>query len=558
MKATPVSPVIRMEKINKRKKMQELKSIIVFILVLGIGQTLQAQSEPDFLQGEVSYKSSQTIYVKFASTEDIAIGDTLFIDDNGFLIPILTVKNKSSISCIGTALSDRPIEIGTSLRTGVKKKEEPPMPVPVVIPQEEIVVAEKEETGEVGSEEETKAPVGTLKGRVTAAAYFNIAENSLGNKQRMRYTLSMNGNRINGTRFSLETYMSFRHTANEWEEVQQDFHRAFKVYNLAMQYESDNGLRLWAGRKINYSISNIGAIDGVQAEKKWNTMLVGAFVGSRPDISDYTYNPKLNQYGLYVGHQAQGKNGFTNSSMALVEQKNNGMTDRRFIYFQHNNSLIKEINIFTSFEFDLYTVMDGQPKNTLDITSLYFSVRYRPSRKLSFFGSYDARNNIIYYETYKNTIDQLLEDETRQGFRLSFNYQPWKRVSIGSNAGYRYQKDNPSSKNLNNYIRFASVPGIKAAVTASVVLIESAYLRGTVFGLRMSRDIIKGKVFGQLEARKVVYHYNNIEVPVNQSIVGLNLSWRFTRKLLFAINFEGEFKNKNATARVYTNITKRF
>jgi hypothetical protein len=132
-------------------------------------------------------------------------------------------------------------------------------------------------------------------------------------------------------------------------------------------------------------------------------------------------------------------------------------------------------------------------------------------------------------------------------------------VTIGSNAGYRYQKDNPSSsKNLNSYIRFSSVPGIKASVTASVVLIHSAYLNGTVFGARISRDIVKGKLFGQLEARKVQYRYNNIEVPLNQSILGLNLSWRLTRKLSIAVNFEGEFQNRQMSGRLYTNLIKRF
>ncbi len=540
--------------------MQGLKIILCFLLLLGSSRALFGQSEIDYMEGEISYKSSQTIYVKFSSTQDIAIGDTLFLEDNGALIPLLVVKNKSSISCIGTAMTDRAVEIGTKLRTASKKIEEeiPEAPVntPVVVIPEEQPISE-EEGSEIENQDNTKKPTASLNGRITAAAYFNFSDNPLGNKQRMRYTLNLNANRINNSRFSLETYMSFRNTINEWAEVKQDFHRAFKVYNLALQYETDNGIRVWAGRKINYSISNIGAIDGVQAEKKWNTILVGAFVGSRPDISDYTYNPNLNQYGVYVGNQVQGKNGYTNSSLAVVEQKNNGMTDRRFIYFQHQNSLVKRISIFTSFEFDLYTLRNGQPKNTFDMTSLYVSMRYRPSRKLSFFGSYDSRNNVIYYETYKNTIDQLLDDETRQGYRLSFNYQPWKRVNIGSNAGYRFQKDNPSSKNLNNYIRFSNVPGIKASVTASVVLIESAYLKGTVMGIRMSRDIIKGKVFGQLEARKVRYRYNNIEFPLNQTIVGLNLSWRFTRKLSFAINFEGEFQNKSTSSRVYTNIIKR-
>jgi hypothetical protein len=555
--AMPVWHVTRME-INKRR-MQVVKNVLWFLLILGGSQTLFAQSETERLEGEVSYKSSQTIYVKFASTQDIAVGDTLFLADSTGMTPVLIVKNKSSISCTGRQISDHLVEIGTKLvtRPKVAPQKEEPEGIPVVPAPEERIPTEQEADTEASAVDNVEKSISQLTGRISAAAYFNFSENPQGNKQRMRYTLVLNANRINNSRFSAETYMSFRHTLNEWDEVQQNFKRAFRVYNLALRYDTDNGTRFWAGRKINFSIANIGAIDGVQGEKKWKKMLVGAFAGSRPDHSDYSYNPNLFQYGVYVGHQLQGANGWLNTTVAFVDQKNNGKTDRRYIYFQHQNSMIKRFNLFTSFDFDLYTVENGQPKSMFDITSLFVSLRYKASKNLSFFGSYDSRNNVIYYETYKNTIDQLLEDETRRGFRFSFNYRPWKRVTIGSNAGYRYQKDSPSSHNLNNYIRFSSVPGIKASVTASVVLIQSAYLKGTVFGARISRDIVKGKLFGQLEARKVQYRYNNIEVPLNQSILGLNLSWRLTKKLSIAVNFEGEFQNRQMSGRVYTNLIKR-
>ncbi len=539
--------------------MQGVKYVLCLVSLLAGGLTVSAQNAPEPAVGEVSYKSSQTIYIRFASTRDIAIGDTLYFADRDSMTAILVVKNKSSTSCTGTQLTDHVIEIGTKMMTRTVQvpeeevAETPPIPVPV-LPEEPTDI---EDPSEHESSKSTDKNISSLSGRISAAAYINFAENSLGNKQRMRYTISVNAKRINQSKFSAETYMSFRHTLDEWDEVQQNFKRAFRVYGLAVQYEPNNTTSLWAGRRINYNISNIGAIDGLQAEKQWNKIMVGAFAGSRPDVRDYDFNPNLRQYGVYVGNQTQAKNGWVNSSLAFVEQKNNGHTDRRFLYVQHQNALIKRMHIFTSFEFDLYTIQNGQPKNTFDITSLYVSIRYRPTRTLSLFGAYDARNNIIYYETYKSTIDQLLEDETRQGYRLSLNFRPWKRVTIGSNAGYRFQKDSPSSKNLNSYIRFSNVPGIKASVSLTVVLLESAYLNGTVIGGRISRDLIRGKLSGQLDIRAVQYRYNNVEVPLNQSIIGLNLSYRLTRKLSFALNFEGEFQKKLTSGRVYTNLIKR-
>ncbi len=534
--------------------------LLTLLLACGI-LSVGAQVATDTLGGEVTYRTSQNIYVKFQSTKQISIGDTLFLTKDGTIIPALIVNNLSSTSCVGTPLTDLPIEAGTRMVARVQKtpKALPIDTVTISTPlSTQIEEAMKKPDTEKG-EEKPLTEKSELKGRISAAAYINFAENPEANRQRMRYTLTANSRRIGQTGLSAEVYMSFRHTLDEWQEVQDNFKRAFKVYSLALEYDLGKGMRVWAGRKTNFSISNMGAVDGIQAEKRWKKAFVGAIVGSRPDLTDYSYNPAMFQYGAYVGNILEGHNGTMQNTLAYVEQKNGSMTDRRFAYFQHLNSMIKRISIFTSFEFDLYKLENDQPKNTLDITSIYFSVRYRTSDKLSFFGSYDARNNVIYYESYKNFIDQLLDEETRQGFRFSFNYRPWKKITIGSNAGYRFQKDNPGvSKNLNSYVTISRVPGLQMAVTASALFIQSAYLTGAIYGIRASRDIVKGKLFGELEYRTVQYHYKNVEIPLNQSIFGVNLSWRATKLFSLSVNYEGEINNKQVTSRIYTNITQRF
>lgn len=536
---------------------------LLFVFCIACGSmSVDAQTVSDTLGGVVSYRTAQNIYVKFQSTKSILVGDTLFLQNEGMLIPGLVVNNISSTSCVGRPLSDQPIEAGTRMIARVKATPKPQLADTLIV-QSPLAAQLEEATEKAASDQPEEEKVITekseLKGRISAAAYINFAENPLANKQRMRYTLSANSRRIGQTGLSAEVYMSFRHTLDEWEEVKDNFKRAFKVYSLALEYDFGRGARIWAGRKINFSISNIGAVDGIQAEKRWKKAFVGALVGSRPDISNYGYNPQLFQYGAYVGNIVEGKNGTMQNTLAFVEQRNSSMTDRRFAYFQHLNSMIKRISIFTSFEFDLYKLENDQPKNTLDITSIYFSLRYRMSDKLSFFGSYDARNNVIYYESYKNFIDQLLEEETRQGVRFSFNYRPWKKITIGSNAGYRFQNDNPGvSKNLNTYVTVSRIPGLQIAATASVLFIQSAYLKGAIYGIRASRDIVKGKLFGEIEYRTVQYNYKNVENPLNQSIFGVNLSWRITKLLSLSANYEGELQNKAINSRIYTNLIQRF
>lgn len=517
----------------------------------------------DSIGGQVSYTTSQNIYVRFISTSGIEAGDTLFQMQNGNVLPVLEVKHLSSTSCVTTLIGKSEIEIGTEVfALKEKKKSKPVIETPVVEERPPDIVMPapvKDEEEEVEKEAGRSRKTESLTGRFSVATYSNFYGEPDRNKQRMRYTLSMNANQIGNTKLSAETYISFRHTINEWQEVKDNFGRAFKVYNLALHYKPNDQLSVWAGRKINYNMANVGAIDGLQAEKRWNKIFTGAFAGSRPDHQDYGFNFDLLQFGLYTGYKSDTKNGSIQSTLAVAEQRNGAMTDRRFAYFQHVNSSIKRIYIFTSFEFDLYTLEDGEPKSTFDVTGLYASIRYKPFDKLSLFGSYDARKNIIYYETYKNFLDQLLEDETRQGFRFNFNYRPLKRITIGSSAGYRFQKGDPaSSKNVYSYLTIAKIPKVDLSATLSVIWMQSAYLDGLIYGVRASRSFVKGKLYAEAQYRKVEYNYRYTEFPLVHSIAGANLSWRFSRKFSLSVNYEGEIRDKEIFHSVYTNIVQRF
>jgi hypothetical protein len=550
---------IRMGKIKRRT----LRYILFVFLGLAASLPVFAQSL-DTLAGEVTYKTSQSIYVRFVSTQDIVPGDTLFRSSDQGMIPALVVRHISSTSCVGTPIGENVFEVGDRI---LAKKVIEPEPEPVttedIMPTPIVVIPEDEKDQETEPVKEAAKPspvvTDKLKGRISAASYIYFSDDNGGEQQRMRYTVSMNAKELAGTRLGLETYISFRHTINEWQEVKDDFHRAFKVYTLALQYDIDEKTKVWAGRKINFNMSNIGAIDGVQVERKWNKLTTGLFAGSKPDHTNYSFNSHLFQAGAYLGHTMEAGKGTIQNTLAFAEQRNHGNTDRRFAYLQHINSAIPRVNIFTSFEFDLFTLDNTTPKSTFDITSIYFSLRYKVSDKLSVFGSYDARKNIIYYETYKNFIDQLLEDETRQGLRFSFNFRPLKAMTLGASAGYRFQKDNPNpSRNLHSYFTVSKIPALKASGTLSFTVLQTGYLDGIIYGIRLSRDILKGKLFGEIEFKRVRYQYTSVEFPLNQSIAGFNLSWRMTKKLSLSANYEGEIQNNEIRHRIYTNLIQRF
>ncbi len=539
-----------------------MKHLSAIFLLIFLGLNLRGQTIIDSKDGIVSYITSQNVYVKFESTEHISAGDTLFILKDAVYIPVLIVKELSSISCVCKPLSAKQLEVADKITTKQK----------VVKLSKAVDLADKP----VEKEEITSKDTATLikeqpaeikqkiTGRVSLSSYSNFS-NVSDFSQRMRYTLSLNVQNIGNSKVSGETYISFVHKIKEWSEVKNDIFNGLKIYSLALNYAFNKNTTIWFGRRINPKLSNVGAIDGIQFESRFKSFTAGLIAGTRPDYMNYSFNAKLLQYGGYIGHDYKTSNGNMQSSIGIVEQKNNGNTDRRFAYFQHANSLLTHLYFFGSVEFDLYNkVLNSQDStysqdNRPNLSNLYVSLRYKVIKQLSVSISYSDRQNIIYYETYKNFIDQLLEESSMKGYMLQVNYHPGKKISIGANAGYRLSKKDPRpSKNLYTYLTYSNLPWLNAAATISATLMETGYLTGSIYSLGFSRDLIPGKLYGGLSYRYVKYRFVSAETPLIQNMAEMNLTWRIMKKLSCSLNYEGTFEKGRNFDRIYVNISQRF
>ena len=524
-----------------------------------MGLLLEAQEAFYPIEGSVSYITGQSIYVKFANTQGIENGDTLFKTENEILIPALVVQHQSSISCLCQPLGENSFKVSDIIIAKIKTEK---------ISEEADIQTVNRLEKDVGSQVISAASDSELhrttnkqdvEGTLSISSYSNFSNTLADDMHRFRYTFSMDAQNISNSKLSAETYISFSHKLNQWDAVQENLNNALKVYSLALQYDFNKTTSVWLGRKINPNIANIGAVDGVQFQKEWKRFFVGAVGGARPDFQDYGFNPKLLEYGAYIGQNLKVDYGFVQSSLAVFEQRNDGNTDRRFIYFQHNNSFFKNVNIFSSFELDLYKVENGQPQSTISLTSFYFSLNYRVSRRLSLFGSYDNRKNVVYYETFKNYADAILEQASRQGLRFRINYRPANLLNISVNAGTRYMKNDPQKTNtVNSSATYTKVPLINSSFSLSANLMQTSYLNGQVYGARLSKDILKGKIYWTLNYRWVKFDYVSSVSQLNQNIGELDLSYQFNKKLYLSVNYEATFQTNENYNRLYLNLRWKF
>jgi hypothetical protein len=515
------------------------------------GQTFNGDKD-----GTISYISGNNVYVKFSGTSGIEDGDTLYFKSEDKKIPCLVVRSRSSLSCLCDPVGDLEMKTGDKV-WAIQKIPLPKQDTKTIeqgIPDKDI--GEEMLSSTAG---ETKEGLKTnFTGRLSASSY-SLFSGSGKDSYRIRYTLSATASEISGSKLSTETYLIFTHKINDWHAVQQNIFNALKIYNLALKYEVNKSVIVWAGRKINPRIANAGAIDGVQFELILGKIHTGIFTGTRPDYSDYGFNSNLFQYGAWVGHSNKLKNGFAQTSLAFIDQRYFGKTDRRVLYFQHTNTAIQNLSVFSSVELDLFRLEEDQPRSMADLTSFYLSLHYRINRQLSVSGSYDNRKNVIYYETFRNYADEILQQSVRQGVRVRINYKPIQKLSLGINAGNRHREgDKRQTNTLNGSATWSDLPWINSNFNLSASILQTSYLDGQIYGARLSKSLLHDKISGSASYRRVSFNHLNSATGLLQNIGELDFSWHANRKLYFSFNIESTFQGEDIFNRLYLNVRRNF
>lgn len=526
------------------------------MLVLTFISFLVAQTSLVTKEGEVTYLSSQNVYVKFENTDELKIGDTLFIKQKDGNLPAVIIEYLSSRSTAGRKMDGVNLKLGDKLIY---------LYTPTLEVEPEIVAVPfnsdhmKEDKTKIISSNSNSKKSDQIQGRFAISSYSNFSSTDGVDFVRWRYTFAARSQNLNSSGYSFDSYLSFNYRSTEWSYIKSNISEAFKIYSLAVNYNINSKWDLTLGRKINANLTNIGAIDGLQLQGKFGKISSGIIVGSRPDYRDYSYNYNLFEIGGFVSHADILGYGLMQNSIAIFQQTNNFKTDRRFLYFQHYSNFIKPINLFFSSEVDLFKKENGTPTSTLSLTGLYVSLKYRPIRELSFSASFDSRKNIIYYETYQNYADSLYENATRQGFNFRVTVRPWNNLYFRFSYGNRYRTgDINSSENYSGNISYARIPLIRGTFSVSYNNLATSYLGGNIVGLSYSRDLFSGMLFTTLNFRKIYYEFLNGSPNLDQNIFTVDLSWRIIRYLSTSLAYEGTFEKEYSYGRVYFNLTKRF
>jgi len=525
-----------------------MHSRAIFILLIIPCLCMYGQEKNQLVTGKVSFVTSKNIYIKFKSTENIKVGDTLkFLNQTN---ACLVVTNKSSNSVVCITLNDCEIKKGDEVYCDYFKTNE--NITEKVIPVFKEIIRKKEKP--------VIKSIQNIQGRLSAASYSTLS-NRRDDRHRIMYRFSLNADHLFESKFSLETYLVYRQYLNSGTSNTNNRKNIFNVYNLAVKYDINPTFSVVFGRKINNKISSVGAIDGLQVEKYFDKNYVGTIVGFRPDIYDFGFNANLLQYGVYMGRITDYVNFNSQTTLGFIEQKNNNLTDRRYLYFQHSSTIMKNLYIFSSVELDIYNKVNDTINNDVRLTNLYISARYRFNRKIDLTLSYDSRKRIIYYETFKTEIEKILDDDiARQGARIRINIKPTNYFRIGGSYSKRFQSNQQNkSDNIYGYATYSRLPGIGGSFSVNYNNNKSNYLTSNTASVNYSRYFLKNKLNTNVYYRYSDFNYFSSNIATyKQNYYGASLSFNITRK--FMLGLSGEYANSKLedNYRVYTKIIKRF
>ncbi len=530
-----------------------MKPIITIVLVLlSIWHAMgQGRSAP--LQGEITYATSKNIYVKFNTTSKINTGDTLYINTK----PCLIVINKSSRSCICIKTGDCDLARGTQVVHRPSKKQ---------------ASGTKQKSPKTHTKSAFDEPVITMKqvmeehkekisGFVSVSGYglFNDKRNS---RNRFTSRLSFNVRNIAGSKFSFSSYLSYKQNFIPGAEAVNRQTMFFNVYDLAIKFEASPGLKLLIGRKINPKMSSVGAIDGLQSEFTFGNSSIGLVAGTRPGIYDYNFDPILLQYGGYYSFATTARSFFSTTTLGYMEQKNNDAIDRRYLYFQHSSSIMRNLYLFTSFEADLYKTVNGIPESDFRMTNIYASLRYRFLRRVNVSLSYNNRRRTIYYETYHTEIEKLLNDDiARQGIRAGIRVKMLKNLTIGGSYSKRFQTDE-QNKSDNIHADIYLYNFMEGRLKLSYNQNTSNYLKSqaaSVFYSRMLNNWLSLDIY----YRALEYFYFTREASLNgsksfQHFTGADFSVFLPADITISLMAEYSHLIDENNYRFYLKLIKRF
>ena len=336
--------------------------------------------------------------------------------------------------------------------------------------------------------------VGRVRARI-GLDYSGISSrgSSIGTSSQVGLSVRADITRIGGTYWNLQGYWRGRITqrSRTSEETLRDVLN--KTYTMELDYDNPNSK--WVagfGRLYVPWANSLDTIDGGYFGRRVaNGVTVGAFAGSTPDPTSWSYNPDRQIGGTFVNFEGGSFDSVHYTSTAGIALSSiKWDLDRPFVFFENGISYKNSISVYHSLIAD---APQGLTTNGITpgpgISRSYLTVHYQPARRVSF----DVYHN--YFRDVPTAATQLVgtglvDKLLYQGFSVGTRVEPVRHFFLYATLG-QSDKTGDAKRTL-NWMQGVTWDGIgRTGLRADFRYskFDSSFARGDYKVLTLSRHL---------------------------------------------------------------------
>lgn len=413
----------------------------------------------------VRYRSADTVYLDAGRLAGLTVGDRLEIEREGTVLAVVEVVFVADHSA-----SAQPIEDFTEER-GEVRAGDLARPLGTLTPQgpsarAESSRAESPTTTSPAAVAPREAPRTTRrKTRISGFASFDIEsyaderdvdDRSLRDYDETTARLSVRGRDLGGLPLDLRVRLRSRRIerASDVGAGVSTSEEQERLYELSLRWAPDsNRYEVSVGRLGAGPFTGIGYLDGISGRYRvvggWQ---VGAFYGSRPELTDLGFESAGTKYGVFSRWEPVKRSperGPWEVFLAGMREENDaGATRDVAILETRLGAAGGRWSFFQRAEFDVGSSAPGgsTAEDENQLTQLALTLTGRLGDRSRLVLSYDRYDPVLLFEDQPETPAEEFRDLLRQGLRASLHFGRPGGLDVSISGGLRRgagQRDGP-------------------------------------------------------------------------------------------------------------------
>ncbi|MCF7796868.1 MAG: hypothetical protein K9N36_03770 [Candidatus Marinimicrobia bacterium] len=438
-----------------------------------------------FVEGTITYKSQELIYIDLGTDDGLAINDTVEIWDDQEQQGMAVVRQAASqtASCFGINRAEfESWKIKDKVRFYPDKSSDVVAAMDsVLLPPDSSVIVSPDTLGRYKNVVTPGKNRNVVEVRPRETRWFGkistrylgvaVSNNQSANFNQPSLYLNLNVNNIAGSSFHSNVLVRGRSRSTQDATEHQT-----RLYSAGVTWQQDNS-PLWGsfGRIYHPMLGGVGTVDGIGASYRWHAMQVGAILGFVPVYDSLKIDTESFKWGFSGSFTPTSRD--YRATAALITENKNGGTDRQYLYLSSDFSKWRWLRLNGSAELDLDLSGETTTRGTANLTAIYLSGRITPVRGIHIVTRYTQRQNIKLLITQSDTPDSLFDKAFRQGFYGTVMFRPPGPISFGLNGNITNDGEGNRMYIAGVNFRYNQLPGLNGPMNLNLQYFDNLFVR---------------------------------------------------------------------------------